>query len=162
MNPPRPMKSPTSTKKTNTRTPPRNLQKWPRATRAPQPGRVARYYDALCLAQLERNDEAEREMKAVESSGDEVLAPLAKFQLAQIYDKTNRADQALQIYQQLADKPTEFVPRAVVLLKMADRDSKTNPQEATKLYNQVKSEFPDTPAAQAADQGLELLPPSKS
>jgi predicted negative regulator of RcsB-dependent stress response len=127
-----------------------------------QPGRVARYYDALCLAQLERNDEAEREMKAVESSGDEILAPLAKFQLAQVYDKTNRADQALQIYQQLADKPTEFVPRAVVLLKMADRDSKTNPQEATKLYNQVKSEFPDTPAAQAADQGLELLPPSKS
>lgn len=127
-----------------------------------QPGRVARYYEALSLVQLDRNDEAERELKAVESSGDETLAPLARFQLAQVYDKTNRADQALQIYQQLADKPTEFVPRAVVLLKMADHHSKTNPQEAAKLYNQVKSEFPDTPAAQAADQGLELLPPSKS
>jgi predicted negative regulator of RcsB-dependent stress response len=127
-----------------------------------QPGRLAQYYEALCLVQLDRNDEAERDLKAVEASGDQTLAPLAKFQLAQLYEKTNRADQAMQLYQQLADNPGEFVPRAVVLLKMADHDSKTNPQEAAKLYNQVKSEYPDSPAAQAADQGLELLPGSKS
>ena len=127
-----------------------------------QPGRVARYYSGLSLAQLEKSDEAEKELKAVEASGDATLAPLAQFQLAQLYEKTNRADQALKIYQQLADKRAEFVPRAVVLLKMADYHSKSNPQEAAKLYNQVKSEFPDTPAAQAADQGLQLLPPAKS
>jgi hypothetical protein len=98
----------------------------------------------------------------VESSGDEVLVPLARFQLAQLYDKTNRADQALQVYQQLADAGAEFVPRAVVLLKMADHHSKNNPEEAAKLYNQVKTEFPDTAAAQAADQGLQLLPPAKT
>jgi predicted negative regulator of RcsB-dependent stress response len=126
-----------------------------------QPGHVARYYQALSLAQLDKNDEAEKDLKAVESSGDATLVPLAQFQLAQLYDKTNRSDQALKIYQQLADKPAEFVPRAVVLLKMADHHSKSNPQEAAKLYNQVKSEFPDTPAAQAADQGLQLLPSSK-
>jgi predicted negative regulator of RcsB-dependent stress response len=127
-----------------------------------QPGRVARYYEGLCLVQLDRNDEAERELKTVESSGDEILAPLAKFQLAQLYEKTNRGAQALQLYQQLADKPTEFVPRAVVLLKIANYQSKSNPQEAAKLYNQVKTEYPDSPAAQQADQGLELLPQSKS
>ena len=127
-----------------------------------QPGHVARYYSGLSLAQMEKNDEAEKELKAVEGSGDATLAPLAQFQLAQLYDKTNRADQALKIYQQLADKPAEFVPRAVVLLKMADHHSKSNPQEAAKLYNQVKSEFPDSPAAQAADQGLQLLPPAKT
>ena len=54
------------------------------------------------------------------------------------------------------------MPRAVVLLKMADHHSKTNPAEATKLYNQVKTEFPDTQAAQQADQGLQLLPPAKT
>lgn len=127
-----------------------------------QPGRVARYYSGLCLVQMEKYDEAEKELKAVDAFGDATLAPLAQFQLAQLYDKTNRADQALKIYQQLADKPAEFVPRAVVLLKMADHHSKSNPQEAVKLYNQVKSEFPDTPAAQAADQGLQLLPPAKT
>lgn len=126
-----------------------------------QPGHVARYYEALCLAQLDKNDEAEKELKAVESSGDASLAPLAQFQLAQVYDNTNRSDQALKIYQQLADKPAEFVPRAVVLLKMADHHSKSNPQEAAKLYNQVKTEFPDSAAAQAADKGLQLLSPAK-
>jgi predicted negative regulator of RcsB-dependent stress response len=127
-----------------------------------RPGRLARYYAGLSLVQIDRNDEAEKELKAVESSGDEVLAPLARFQLAQLYDKTNRADQALQIYQQLADAGAEFVPRPVVLLKMADHYSQSNPQEAAKLYNQVKTEFPDTAAAQAADQGLQLLPPAKT
>lgn len=127
-----------------------------------EPGRVARYYAGLSFALMDKNDDAEKELKAVESSGDATLAPLAEFQLAQIYEKTNRADQALKIYQQLADKPAEFVPRAVVLLKMADHHSKSNPQEAAKLYNQVKSEFPDSPAAQAADQGLQLLPSAKS
>jgi predicted negative regulator of RcsB-dependent stress response len=127
-----------------------------------RPGREARYYAALCLVQLQKNDEAEKALKAVESSGDQILAPLAEFQLAQLYEKTNRADQAMQIYQQLADKPAEFVPRAVVLLKMADYQSKTDPAQAAKLYNQVKSEFPDTAAAQAADQGLQLLPPAKT
>ena len=132
--------------------------KYPRT----RPGQMARYYAGLSLAQMDRNEEAEKELKAVESSGDEVLAPLARFQLAQLYDKTNRADQALQLYQQLADKPTEFVPRPVVLLKMADHYSQRNPQEAAKLYNQVKEEFPDSAAAQAADQGLQLLPPAKT
>ena len=127
-----------------------------------RPGRVAHYYAALCLVRLERNDEAERELKSVESLGDETLTPLAQFQLAQLYEKTNRADQALKTYQQLADSSAVFVPRAVVLLKMADHHSKTNPQEAAKLFNQVKTEFPDSPAAEAADQGLQLLPPSKT
>jgi TolA-binding protein len=132
--------------------------KYPRT----QPGRVAEYYDGLCLVQLDRNDEAERQLKKVESSGDETLAPLGRFQLAQLYEKTNRADQAMKMYQQLLYNPTVFVPRAVVLLKMADYQSKTNPQEAMKLYNQVKAEFPDSPAAQAADQGLQILPAAKS
>jgi len=127
-----------------------------------QPGHVAEYYAGLCLAQLDRNDEAERQLKKVESSGDQTLAPLAEFQLAQVYEKTNRGDQALKVYKTLSDKPPVFVPRAVVLLKMADYQSKTNPTEAVKLYNQVKTEFPDSPAAQAADQGLQLLPSAKS
>ena len=127
-----------------------------------RPGRMARYYAALSLVQLDRHEEAERELKALESSGDETFAPLASFQLAQLYEKTSRAEQALQLYQRLADNPAVFVPRAVVLLKMADHHSKTNPAEAAKLYNQVKTEFPDTQAAQQADQGLQLLPPDKT
>jgi TolA-binding protein len=112
--------------------------------------------------QSDRNEEAERELTALESSGDETLAPLARFQLAQLCEKTGRTERALQLYQRLADNGAVFVPRAVVLQKMADAHSKTNPEEAAKLYNQVKTEFPDTQAAQQADQGLQLLPAART
>ena len=43
----------------------------------------------------------------------------------------------------------------MALLALADYYRKSDPAQATKLYNQVKQEFPD--AAAEADQGLELL-----
>jgi TolA-binding protein len=42
-------------------------------------------------------------------------------------------------------------------LTLADFYRKTDPAQASKLYNQVKQDFPDTPAAQKADEGLDLL-----
>lgn len=123
-----------------------------------RPGQMARYYAALCLEQLNRYDEAEKDLKTVESSGDDGLAALARFQEAQIYDLTGKGAQAVQIYQQLADKPNLFVPRPVALLALADHFVSTDPDQAAKFYRQVKSEFPDTPAATTADQRLQLLP----
>jgi len=127
-----------------------------------QPGRVARYYDALSLEELERYAESEKAFQALESSGDEGFSALADFQLAQIYDKTGRGPQAVQEYQKLAAKPSMFVPKPVVLLALADHYSQSDPAQATKYYQQVKSEFPDTQAAQLADQRLQLLPSAKS
>ncbi len=127
-----------------------------------QPGRVARYYDALSLEQLERYADSEKAFKALESSGDAGFAALADFQLAQIYDKTGKGPQAVQEYQHLVDKPSMFVPKPVVLLALADHYSQSDPAQAAKYYQQVKSEFPDTQAAQLADQRLQLLPSAKS
>jgi tetratricopeptide (TPR) repeat protein len=127
-----------------------------------QPGLVARYYDALSLEQLERYSESEKAFGALQSSGDEGFAALADFQLAKIYDKTGRAAQAVQEYQKLADKPNMFVPKPVVLLALGEHYAASDPAQATKYYQQVKSEFPDTQAAQLADQRLQLLPSAKS
>jgi hypothetical protein len=126
-----------------------------------QPGRMARYYDALSLEQLERYADAEKDLQTLESSGDEGFSALARFQLAQIYDKTGKGAQAVQLYQELADKPSVFVPKPVVLLALADHYSQNDPAQATKLYQQVKTEYPDTQAAQEADQHLQLLPAAK-
>jgi hypothetical protein len=123
-----------------------------------QPGRVARYYDALSLVQGGRNDEAEKTLKVLQSGSDPTFAALASFQLAQLYDKSGKDAQAVQIYQQLAAKPDVFVPKPVVLLSLADHFSKSDPAQATKLYQQIKTEFPDSQAAQTADQRLQLLP----
>ena len=61
----------------------------------------------------------------------------------------------MDLYKQLSDKPTVFVPKPLVMLTLAEHYRKTDPAQATKLYNQVKQEYPD--AAEQADQGLELL-----
>ena len=100
-----------------------------------QPGRVARYYDALTLEQLERYAESEKAFKALESSGDEGFAALADFQLAQIYDKTGRGPQAVQQYQKLVDKPSMFVPKPVVLLALADTIARAIPRKPQNTIN---------------------------
>ena len=64
----------------------------------------------------------------------------------------------MQEYQQLVNKPTVFVPKPVALMALADHYSQSDPAQATKYYQEIKSEFPDTQAAQLADQHLQLLP----
>lgn len=123
-----------------------------------RPGQLARYYAGLSLERLGKYNEAENDLKSLESSRDESLSALARFKLAQVYDEAGQGPQAVQLYQQLADKPSLFVPKAVVLLALADHYSGSDPAQAAKIYNQVKSEFPDTQAAQQADERLQLLP----
>ncbi len=122
-----------------------------------RPGQVARYYAALSEEHLKKFDDAEKNLKQLDSSGDESLTGLARFQLAWVYTQDNKGPQAVDLYKQLADKPTTFVPKPLVLLTLADYYRKTDPAQASKLYNQVKQDFPETPAADKADEGLELL-----
>jgi len=122
-----------------------------------RPGQLARYYAALSLEHLTRYDDAENDLKSLESSRDESLSALARFKLAQVYDEAGKGPQAVELYKELADKPSLFVPKPVVLLALADHYSSSDPAQASKLYNQVKSEFPDTQAAQQADERLQLL-----
>jgi predicted negative regulator of RcsB-dependent stress response len=120
-----------------------------------KPGQMARYYAALSEVQVKQYSNAEKNLDLVVSGGDENLASLAKFQLAGVFQQENKGSQAVALYKQLSDKPSVFVPKPMALLALADYYRKSDPAQATKLYNQVKQEFPD--AAEQADQGLELL-----
>ena len=120
-----------------------------------RPGQVARYYAALCEILLKDFPDAEKNLTQLNSGTDDNLAGLARFQLAGVYDQEGKSSQAVDLYNQLSDKPSVFVPKPMVLLTLADHYRKTDPAQAAKLYNQVKQQFPD--AAGQADQGLELL-----
>jgi predicted negative regulator of RcsB-dependent stress response len=122
-----------------------------------RPGQIARYYAALSEVQLKKYADAERNLKMLDSSGDETLTSLARFQLAGVYDQEGKATQAVDVYKQLLDKPTLFVPKPLVLLTLADHYRKSDPAQATKLYTQIKQDFPDTAAADQADQDLQML-----
>jgi len=123
------------------------------------PGKLARYYYALTLEDLERHNQALEELKRLSSGSDKELAAMAQYQMAVIYSRTGKPDDAVKIFRALADKPTVLVPRPLVLLELAGVLRATKPQEAASIYEQIKKEFPDTAIAEAADRGLDALSP---
>jgi predicted negative regulator of RcsB-dependent stress response len=123
------------------------------------PGRLARYYAGLCYAQLGNYEEAQKWLRMVEGSSDAELAPLARLQLAHALAKLGKSEDAVKLYQQLIAKPTTFVPKAVAMLALAELYEKTNPAEATKLYTQLQTEFPNTSIATQAEERLAELKP---
>ena len=129
-------------------------KKYPRT----RPGQLAHYYAGLSFDRLGQENQAKEQLQAAASGGDADYASLARFQIAQIEDKTGQPDEALKIYQQLMAKPTVLVSKPVVMLALAQHYRQKNPAEAAKLYGQIKSEYPDTSLAQQADQELALLP----
>lgn len=123
-----------------------------------RPGQLARYYAALCLEHLTRNDEARKALEKLMGGGDEDFAGMARFELAQLDDRIGKGDEAVTLYRQLIANPGALVPKPVVMLALASHYGKSNPTEAAKLYNQIKSEYPDSGVSEQASQQLELLP----
>ena len=121
-------------------------------------GELARYYAALSLERLSKNDDAKKTLQGLLSSRDEDVAAMAKFELAGLDDETNQGDEAVKLYKELIAKPTVLVPKPITMLALAGHYRATNPSEAVKLYEEIKSDYPDTPIAEQADQALALLP----
>ena len=129
--------------------------KYPRTN----PGKLARYYSALCLEDLERHNQALEELKKISGGSDKELTSMAQYQTALIYTRTGKPDDAVKILRALADKQSTLVPRPLVLLDLAGILRNSNPKEAASIYQQIKKEFPDSTIADQADRGLDLLSP---
>jgi predicted negative regulator of RcsB-dependent stress response len=123
-----------------------------------RPGQLAAYYAALSDEKLDKNDEAKKWLQGLSESGVEDFAAIARFELAQLNDRMGQGDEAVKLYQQLIAKPVVLVPKPVVMLALAEHYGAKNPAEATKLYTQIKSDYPDTPIAEQATQEMNLLP----
>jgi len=126
------------------------------------PGQLSEYYAALCESHLGQNAQAEELLNKLAGDSDKDFAAMARFQLAQIDDQNGKSAQAVQLYNQLLQNPSVLVPKPVVLLALAAHYQKSDPAQAAKLYRQIKTEYPDTTAADQADQQLALLPSGKS
>src|SRR5206468_9717885 len=123
------------------------------------PGKLARYYAALCLEDLERQNQALEGLQKIGGSSDKELAAMAQYQTAIIYSRTGKSDDALKTLRVLGDKQSALVPRPLVLLALAGLLRSSNPKEAVSIYQQIKKEFPDTTIADQADRGLDTLSP---
>lgn len=123
------------------------------------PGKLARYYAALTLEDLGQHNQALEVLKKLDTGKDKELAAMAQFQMAIISSRAGKSADAIKILRSLADKPSVLVSRPMVLLELASELRQTNPQEAAGVYQQLKKEFPDSAIAEAADRGLDSIPP---
>jgi predicted negative regulator of RcsB-dependent stress response len=123
------------------------------------PGKLARYYQALTLLDLERQNQALESLKKIAGGGDKELSAMAQYQMATIYARTGKSDEAVKTYRTVAELKSALVPRPLVLLELADLLRQSNPGEATKIYQQVKKEYPSPTISERADRGLDMLAP---
>jgi predicted negative regulator of RcsB-dependent stress response len=123
-----------------------------------RPGELARYYVGLSYEKLGKNAEAKSSLQGLVDSSDAEIAALSRFELASVDDRMGQSDDAVKLYQGLIDKPSVLVPKPVAMLALAQHYADKDPAQATKLLNQIKTDYPDTPISEQADQALALLP----
>lgn len=123
------------------------------------PGKLARYYAALCLEELGQHNQALEELNKLSAGNDKELASLAQYQTAVVFSRTGRVDEAMKIFRKLADKPSTFVPRPLALLELAGVLREKNAKEAATIYEQIKKEFPGSAVSEEAERKLNTLSP---
>ena len=116
--------------------------------------KYSRYMAATAAIDAGDNAAAESELKDLAGARDKNSASLAKFALASLYRNTGRNSDAVQIYKELAEKPTDTVPKGTAQLELAGMYETTQPAEAAKLYESIKTSDPKSVAAQIAGDRL--------
>ncbi len=118
----------------------------------------AHYFIGLTDADLGDNASAERELQKVISSANSDVAALAKMALASVYRNTGRNKEAIELYKQLAAKPTTTVGKSAAQMELAATYQADNqPLEAKRIYETIQKENPATEAAQLASSKLQQL-----
>ena len=120
-------------------------------------GKMAHYYVGLTAMEQGDTATAERELKAIAQSGEKDLGPLAKLALATLYRSQKRDADAIQIYRELIDHPSETVPKATAQLELASLYEEKQPAEASKLYQQIRIENPTNVAGELAAARMSKL-----
>jgi len=123
------------------------------------PGKLARYMEGVASMQAGDNAAAEQQLKTAAAFGNKDIAALAKLSLATLYRSTNRPADAVKIYKDLADHPTNTVSKAEAQLDLAEMYETTDPAQANSIYQQLQKEDPQSPAAQIAGSKLKPKQP---
>lgn len=119
---------------------------------------MAHYFLGVTSAELSDNAAAERNFQQVASNGNREVASLAKDALAGLYGQTNRSKDAIALYQELINKPTASVSKVTAQMQLAELYQNSNqPQEAKRIYEQIKKDNPTGEAGQLATQKLAQL-----
>ena len=118
-------------------------------------GSKAHYFAGVTYQELGQTGSAETELKTAAGSWDRNTANLAKLALAGLYHQMSRDAQAIDLYNQLAAKPSTTVPATVAQLALADLYAASGKQDqARALWAKVKDADQEGMAGSIAPQKL--------
>jgi tetratricopeptide (TPR) repeat protein len=118
-------------------------------------GAKAHYFAGITYQELGQTGPAESELKTAAGSWDHNLSNLAKLALAGLYRQMGRDAQAIELYNDLAKKPSITVSASVAQLDLADLYASTGKQDqARALWAKVKDADKDGMAGSLASQKL--------
>ncbi|MFP5227231.1 MAG: coatomer subunit epsilon [Acidobacteriota bacterium] len=120
-------------------------------------GQMARYFAGVTEIDMGQKAQAEADLEKATHAGNSNLASLAKIALANLYAETGRDSQAVSLLQDVIAHPTTTVPKGQAQLQLAALYETTQPQEAKRLYAQIKDQDKETDAGQIATQKLQSL-----
>jgi tetratricopeptide (TPR) repeat protein len=121
-------------------------------------GKMALSFVGVTSAQLGDNATAERNLQEAAGASNANLASLGKFALASVYRGEKKDAQAIDLYKQLIDKPTELVGKVTAQLELASLyESEQKTEDAKKTYQDIQKENPQTEAFSLAQRKLAEL-----
>lgn len=117
------------------------------------------YFLGVTAAQLGDTAAAERELKTVAGYHNHDLSALAKLALAGLYRDTKRTSDAVSLYKQLMEKPSQTVSKAAAEFQLAETYQGAGmTSDAKKQYEQIQKESPaQSEANQMASTKLQEL-----
>ena len=116
---------------------------------------IAEYYIGLTAYDLGNTAEAEQSLKKIAEGRNRDLAGLAKYALASIYRATGKQKEAIDLLKQLIDRPANSIPKVTAQLELASIYESTQPADAMRIYEQIRSENPKGgPAVEQANSRL--------
>lgn len=119
---------------------------------------IARYLLGTTAVELGDKATAERELKEVASIHNRDLASLAQMALAAFYGNNGRSKEAVDLYKQLIDKPSDTVGKVMAQMQLASLyETSGQPAEAKKLYEQIVKDNPHSEAESIAQSKLQTL-----
>lgn len=118
-------------------------------------GAKAHYFAGVTYEDLSQTGSAETELKSAAGSWDSSLSSLGKLALAGLYHQTGRDPQAIDLYNELAKKPSVTVPAGVAQLDLANLYvDEGKPDQARIIWAKVKDADKDGMAGSIASQKL--------
>ena len=123
-------------------------------------GKNAEYFAGVTFMEMGQTGEAEKAFRKIADSGDANLAALAKLALAGLYSQNKRDTEAVDLYKQLIAKPTATVPATTAQLQLAGLYETARPDEAKKIYAEIKDKDKTGQAGQIA--AAKLAGPAKA